>query len=71
LSRAATIGSTAGFDPDVIVGGSADDTIVAVGGGIDRIKCGPGRNRVIKDRADAAVRLRANGLGHLHFLACS
>jgi hypothetical protein len=47
-----------GFDPDVIVGGSGDDPIVAVGGGIDRIKCGPGRN---KDRADAAVRCERTG----------
>ncbi len=61
MSRAATIGSTAGFDPDVIVGGSADDPIVAVGGGIDRIKCGPGREGVIKDRADAAVRCERTG----------
>jgi len=38
------------------VGGSGEDTIVAVGGGIDRINCGPGRGRVIKDRADAPVR---------------
>jgi len=43
------------------VGGSADDTIVAVGGGIDRIDCGPGRGRVIKDRADAAVRCERTG----------
>ena len=38
------------------MGGSGGDTIVAVGGGIDRIKCGPGREGVIKDRADVAVR---------------
>jgi hypothetical protein len=38
------------------VGGRGGDTIVAVGGGIDRIECGPGREGVIKDRADAAVR---------------
>jgi hypothetical protein len=33
---------------------------VAVGGGIDRIDCGPGREGVIEDRADAAVRCERN-----------
>jgi hypothetical protein len=34
---------------------------VAVGGGIDRIDCSPGRDRVIKDRADAPVRCERTG----------
>lgn len=50
-----------GFDPDVIVGGGGDDTIVAVGGGIDHIDCGPGPDRVVKDCADAAVRCERTG----------
>jgi len=31
------------------------------GGGIDRINCGPGREGVIKDRADVAVRCERTG----------
>jgi hypothetical protein len=34
---------------------------VTVDGGIDRIDCGRGRDRVIKDRADAAVRCERTG----------
>jgi hypothetical protein len=43
------------------VGGSGDDTIVAVGGGIDSIDCGLGREGVIEDRADVAVRCERTG----------
>jgi hypothetical protein len=48
-----------GFDPDCHRGWQGDDTIVTVGGGIDRIDCGHGR--VIKDRADVAVRCERTG----------
>jgi len=34
---------------------------VAVGGGIDRIDCGPRRDRVIKARADVPVRSERTG----------
>jgi Ca2+-binding RTX toxin-like protein len=41
-----------GLGPDHIYGGPQDDTIRAVGGGRDVIDCGPGRDRVEKDRRD-------------------
>ena len=40
--------------PDRVSAGSGDDTVRAVGGGRDVIDCGPGRDRVEKDRADRA-----------------
>lgn len=41
-----------GFDDDVLRGGTGDDRITAVGGGVDEIDCGPGRDRADVDRND-------------------
>ena len=41
-----------GFDPDVLRGGSGNDHLIAVGGGIDVVDCGPGRDRADVDRND-------------------
>nr|MBA3748414.1 hypothetical protein [Solirubrobacterales bacterium] len=44
-----------GFGDDSLSGGSGNDTIVALSGGRDTINCGPGDDRVIKDRSDIAI----------------
>ncbi|MBJ7331729.1 MAG: beta-propeller fold lactonase family protein [Solirubrobacteraceae bacterium] len=41
-----------GFDPDVLRGGPGTDRIIAVGGGIDDVDCGPGQDRADVDRRD-------------------
>lgn len=47
-------GGTDAFDADRLYGGRGNDMIVAVGGGRDRIDCGPGFDRVYSDRSDRA-----------------
>jgi Ca2+-binding RTX toxin-like protein len=41
------------LDADVLAGGEGDDRIQAVGGGFDRIDCGPGQDTVFADVDDA------------------
>jgi Ca2+-binding RTX toxin-like protein len=54
-----------GYDADVVRGGPGDDRIVARGGGIDRITCGPGVDTVIADSRDgvdgSCERVRRSG----------
>lgn len=41
-----------GYDADLLQGGSGDDRIVARGGGVDTIDCGPGTDTAIVDSRD-------------------
>jgi hypothetical protein len=41
---------------DVLIGGPGDDVLLARDGQRDRIRCGPGRDRVIADRIDVVAR---------------
>lgn len=41
-----------GFGEDVLRGGPGNDRLIAVGGGIDEVDCGPGRDRADVDRND-------------------
>lgn len=41
-----------GTGKDVLGGGPGADRLSARGGGVDRVKCGPGRDRVLADRRD-------------------
>jgi Ca2+-binding RTX toxin-like protein len=50
-----------GFGDDSLSGGSGNDTIVALSGGRDTINCGPGNDRVIKDRNDSAINCERTG----------
>ena len=45
-------GLNGGFDPDQISGGNGNDVITVVSGGTDTVDCGPGFDRVTKDRFD-------------------
>jgi Ca2+-binding RTX toxin-like protein len=44
-----------GLDADRIYGDEGDDIVIAVGGGPDRIDCGPGTDKVYVDSADTAT----------------
>lgn len=41
-----------GFGEDVLRGGPGNDRLIAVGGGVDEVDCGPGRDRADIDRSD-------------------
>lgn len=41
-----------GFGEDVLRGGPGNDRLIAVGGGVDEVDCGPGRDRADVDRND-------------------
>ena len=50
-----------GFGADLLRAGSGNDLVVSVGGSSDRIDCGPGYDRLIKDSRDAYKRCERLG----------
>jgi Ca2+-binding RTX toxin-like protein len=50
-----------GFDPDQISGGNGNDVVTVVSSGTDTVDCGPGFDRVTKDRFDHVVNCESIG----------